>query len=66
METPTVQTAYDYGTPKYAGQQMTKADFLRWESDDNYVCEFVDGVPEPTTGARQTEVLLRKRLRFFQ
>ncbi len=39
-----------YGVPKYAGQTMSKADFLRWESDDNYVYEFNDGVLEPTTG----------------
>ncbi|GAB4018125.1 Uma2 family endonuclease [Spirosoma koreense] len=67
METPLVQTdAYAYGTPKYAGQRMTKADFLRWESDDNYVYEFSDGMLEPTTGMRQDEILLYKRIsRYF-
>lgn len=67
---------YQYGVPKYAGHRMTKADFLRWESDDNYVYEFNDGVLEPTTGMgileptismRQEEILLLKRLtRRFQ
>jgi Uma2 family endonuclease len=45
-----------YGVPKYAGQTMKKADFLRWESDDNYVYEFNNGVLEPTTSMKQEEV----------
>ena len=55
---------------------MTKEDFLRWESDDNYVYEFSDGVLEPTTGmgileptsfTRQENILMLKRLtRRFQ
>ncbi len=45
-----------YGAPKYAGHRMTKADFLNWESDDNYVYEFSDGVLEPTTSIKQNEV----------
>lgn len=68
---------YQYGTPKYAGHRMTKADFLRWESDDNYVYEFNDGVLEPTTSTgilepttsmRQEEILMLRRLtrRFHQ
>ncbi|UFH54019.1 Uma2 family endonuclease [Spirosoma sp. KNUC1025] len=58
---------YDrYGLPKYIGQTMEKADFLCWESDDNYVYEFYNGMLEPTTGMRQDEILLFKRIaRFF-
>ena len=59
--------AYDYGVPKYAGQTMTKADFLRWESDDNYVYELDNGILEPTTGMKQEEILMLKQLtRRFQ
>ena len=59
--------AYDYGVAKYAGQTMTKADFLRWESDDNYVYELDNGILEPTTGIKQEEVLMLKQLtRRFQ
>lgn len=59
---------YQYGVPKYAGHRMSKADSLRWESDDNYVYEFNDGVLEPTTGMRQDEVYLFDAIedRFFQ
>ena len=59
---------YQYGVPKYAGHRMTKDDFLRWESDDNYVYEFNDGILEPTTGMRQDEVYLFDAIesRFFQ
>ena len=46
---------YQYGPPKYAGHRMTKAEFLRWESDDNYVYEFNNGILEPTTGMSQDE-----------
>ena len=57
-----------YGVPKYAGQTMEKADFLRWESDDNYVYEFNNGVLEPTTSRKQEEVYLLNALenQFFQ
>ena len=56
-----------YGVPKYAGQTMTVDEFLRWESDDNYVYEYNDGTLEPTTGMRQDEALMLKRLtRLFQ
>lgn len=51
-----------YGVPKYAGYTMTKADFLRWESDDNYVYEFNNGVLEPTISMKQEEVILAKRI----
>ena len=58
---------YQYGVPKYAGHRMSKADFLRWESDDNYVYEFNDGVLEPTISMRQDEILMLKRItRRFQ
>lgn len=59
---------YQYGTPRYAGHRMTKADFLRWESDDNYVYEFNDGVLEPTTSMRQDENYLLTNLenQFYQ
>lgn len=69
METSTLQTeAYFYGTPKHAGQRMTKADFLRWESDDNYVYEFSNGILEPTTSTKQNELFILNALeeRFFQ
>ncbi len=66
-EPSTQSLPYRYGVPKYAGHRMTKADFLRWESDDNYVYEFSDGVLEPTISMRQDEVLMLKRLtRRFQ
>ncbi|GAB4021273.1 hypothetical protein GCM10028808_65540 [Spirosoma migulaei] len=57
-----------YGIPKYAGNIMTKADFLGWESDDNYVYEFSNGVLEPTTGMRQEEMAIIQRItrRFAQ
>lgn len=51
-----------YGLPKYAGHTMTKADFLRWESDDNYVYEFNNGVLEPTISMKPEEVILAKRI----
>lgn len=64
IESPTAR----YGMPKYAGQTMDKSDFLRWESDDNYVYEFNNGVLEPTTGMRQDELYLFNALEdhFFQ
>ena len=66
-ESTTDLLPYQYGVPKYAGHRMTKADFLRWESDDNYVYEFNDGVLEPTISMRQEEILMLKRLtRRFQ
>lgn len=57
-----------YGAPKYAGLRMDKADFLRWESDDNYVYEYNDGILEPTTGIRQDENYLFTNLEdaFFR
>ena len=51
-----------YGIAKYAGQPMTKADFVGWESDDNYLYEFNNGVLEPNTGMKQDKILLLKRL----
>jgi Uma2 family endonuclease len=68
METLTIAYDEQYGVPKYAGQRMTKADFLRWESDDNYAYEFNDGLLEPTTGMRQDENYLLANLEtvFFQ
>jgi Uma2 family endonuclease len=57
-----------YGIPQYAGQTMEKADFLRWESDDNYVYEFNNGVLEPTTSMRQDELHILNALenQFFK
>ncbi len=57
-----------YGAPTYAGQRMDKADFLRWESDDNYVYEYNDGLLEPTTSMRQDENRLLTHLEnvFFK
>ena len=67
METIATVGNERYGVPKYAGLTMTKDDFLRWESDDNYVYEFNNGVLEPTTSMRQDEILMLKRLtRRFQ
>lgn len=66
----TIATVGDerYGVPKYAGLTMTKDDFLRWESDDNYVYEFNNGVLEPTTGMRQDEDYLLTNIEnlFYQ
>ncbi len=53
---PTDLVTDRYGAPKYAGQRMTKADFLRWESDDNYVYEYNGGILEPTKSARRVLV----------
>ena len=57
-----------YGVARYAGQRMSKEDFLHWESDDNYIYEFNEGVLEPTTSMRQDEITLLKQLtrRFSQ
>ncbi|WP_460911067.1 Uma2 family endonuclease [Spirosoma areae] len=68
METQTIVHSERYGIPRYAGHRLTKTEFLRWESDDNYVYEFNNGVLEPTTSMRQDEILLFKRLtrRFAQ
>ena len=62
METTVASWDERYGVSKYAGQTMTKADFLRWESDDNYVYEFIDGILEPITGMRQDENYLLTHL----
>lgn len=68
MEATTDSITDRYGVPKYAGHRMSKAEFLRWESDDNYVYEFNDGVLEPTTSMKQDEVYLFDTIenRFFQ
>ena len=67
METIATVGNERYGVPKYAGLTMTKDDFLRWESDDNYVYEFNNGVLEPTISMRQDGILMLKRLtRRFQ
>lgn len=69
METTTINsTHFDYGVPKYAGMQMSKAEFLRWESDDNYIYEFSEGVLVPKTGMRQEEDYLLTNLenQFFK
>jgi Uma2 family endonuclease len=56
-----------YGVAKYAGVQMTMEEFLRWESDDNYVYEFNNGTLEPTTTLKQNEAFILNNLenRFF-
>lgn len=54
-----------YGAPKHAGQPMEKADFLRWESDDNYVYEYNDGLLEPTTSMKQEELPLLTNLENY-
>ena len=56
-----------YGMPKYAGQIMTKSDFLKWESDDAFVYEYDNGRLEPTLSMKQEEVFLLQHLtRHFQ
>ena len=56
-----------YGTPKYAGQIMTKSDFLKWEADDAFVYEYNNGRLEPSLSMKQEEVQLLQRLtRRFQ
>ena len=62
METITAFETDRYGLPKYAGQTMPKADFLRWQSDDNYVYEYNNGTLDPTTGMRQDENYLLTNL----
>ena len=44
-----------YGVARYAGQRMSKEDFLRWESDDNYDYEFSDGVLQLKKGGAWDE-----------
>ncbi len=51
-----------YGEAIYAGQRMTKAEFLHWQSDDNYVYEFDNGLLTPGTSRRQDEMLMLKQL----
>ncbi|MBC7569359.1 MAG: hypothetical protein H7319_06465 [Spirosoma sp.] len=41
METITVLETDCYGPPMYAGLRMTKAKFLNWAPDNNYVYEFL-------------------------
>ncbi len=48
--------------PKHAGRTMSKADFLKWESDDVFVYEFNDGVLEPKVGLRGRELFLIRNL----
>lgn len=62
METVDAVRNERYGIPKYAGQSMTRSAFLSWESDDNFVYEFHDGILEPTTGMRQDEHYLFSNL----
>lgn len=50
------------GMPKYAGKTMSKDDFLRWESDDEYVYEWNEGVLEPTQGMKQEEMQIARLL----
>ena len=41
---------------KYGGLMMAKADFLRWESDDDkFVYEFDNGILDPTRSMQQKE-----------
>lgn len=58
----------DYGVAKYAGVRMELADFLQWESDDSYMYEYNNGILEPTTGMKQSEVFVLDTLedRFYQ
>ncbi len=44
--------------PTFAGQRMSKAEFMRWESDDAFVYEFSDGVLESTLSMKQEEMYL--------
>lgn len=41
---------------------MSKDDFLRWESDDEYVYKWNDGVLEPTNGIKQDEMQIARLL----
>ncbi len=49
-------------TPKYAGQRMDKAHFMRWESDDEFVYEWSDGILEPTTSMKQEEIFITRNI----
>ncbi len=51
-----------YGDAMYAGQRMTKAEFIHWQSDDNYVYEFDNGLLIPGTSMRQDGILMLKQL----
>ncbi len=55
------------GMPNQAGQRMTKADFLAWQSDDARRYEFADGWLLLTTTMRPDEVFLHTNLenQFF-
>ncbi len=57
-----------YGSPKYAGQRMSKTSFLQWEPDDRYVYEYNEGILEPTFSMRQDENYLLTNIenRFFE
>lgn len=45
---------------KYAGQRMSKEDFLHWESDDPFVYEWNNGILEPTEGMKQNEMQIAR------
>jgi Uma2 family endonuclease len=66
--TTLTEIASPYGFPRYAGQTMTKDEFICWESDDYFVYEFDNGILEPTQSTKQDEVFLHTNLenRFFQ
>ena len=48
--------------PKYAGQSMEKARFMRWESDDEFVYEWSDGILEPITSMKQEEIFICRNI----
>ena len=68
METLVAPTEEKTVAPKYAGQHMEKADFLKWESDDAFAYEWNAGILEPTTGMKQEELYLIRNLEdyFYQ
>lgn len=60
--------APNVGVPKYAGRRMSKAEFLKWESDDAFVYEFNDGILEPTRALQPSQLHLASKLmrRFIE
>ncbi len=67
METLTIEAVRE-GVPKYAGLSLSKADFLQWESDDDFFYEWNDGILEPMKGMQQNELFIISNIedKFFE
>ncbi|GAB3902894.1 hypothetical protein GCM10028803_30360 [Larkinella knui] len=62
METIEVPNEAKKWLPVYAGQSMSKTDFLNWKPDDGFVYEWSNGVLEPTYGMKQDELYIIQRI----